>query len=274
VGESRFVHAARVIRGNAFHRDDANPFFHALHKHDTVSQLLYIAEGEGTFVIDGVPYMAGEGTVLFYHRGIWHEEKSMRYPFKAIYFSFHNLQIKGLPPDYFLPAHRPPILQLGESHFEVGELLYRCLAEFESVDLESHTLANLWLGIALVRLFRIANEGMQEDHSHKPSRTAVLRARGYIEENYHREITLQMLARISHVSPYHLAHLFKEEMGTSPIQFLIHYRMEVAKRYLTTTDLPLKDVSELTGYESETSFHNIFKKITGQTPGQFRKSER
>ncbi|MCC2685075.1 MAG: transcriptional regulator, AraC family [Paenibacillaceae bacterium] len=273
MAQDKFVHPAKVMRGNSFNRDETNPFFHALHKHDTVSQLLYIEEGEGIFVIDGVSYTAGAGTVLFYHRGLWHEEVSTRYPFKAIYFNFQNLQIQGLPPDYFLPADRPPLIKLGEHSAFIGDLLTKSLAEFDSHLLEAHTMANHWIGIALVQLFRIANEGFSEDNSRKPSRTAVMRARSYIEENYHNDITLERLARISHVNPYHLAHLFKEEMGVSPIQFLIRYRMEVAKRYLTTTELPLKDISELVGYESETSFHNIFKKVTGVTPGQYRRSE-
>jgi AraC-like DNA-binding protein len=271
MAQDKFVHPAKVVRGNSFNRDDTNPFYHALHKHDTVSQLLYIEEGEGTFVIDGVSYMAGAGMVLMYHRGVWHEEKSVQHPFKAIYFSFQNLQIKGLPPDFFLPAHRPPLIKLGEHSAFIGDLLAKCLAEFDSRLIEAHTMANHWIGIALVQLFRIAGGGVSEDNTRKPSRTAVLRARSYIEEHYHNDITLELLARISHVNAYHLAHLFKEEMGVSPIQFLIRYRMEVAKRYLTTTELPLKDISELVGYESETSLHNIFKKVTGVTPGQFRR---
>jgi AraC-like DNA-binding protein len=270
MAESSFVCPARVVRGAAFHRDESYPFLHALHMHDTVSQLLLIEEGEGVFVIDGAKYEVGAGTVLFYHRGLWHQEASTGYPFKATYFSFQDLQIKGLPPDYFLDPHRTPVVDLGKHLFTASELTAKCLAEFHSSSLESHTMANHWFGLLLVLLYRIANDGIREEGARKPSRTAVLRARSYMEENYPKDITLEKLAQITHVNPYHLAHLFKDEMGISPIQFLIRYRMEVAKRYLTTTQLPSKEIGELVGYESETSFHNVFKKVTGMTPGHFR----
>ena len=92
-----------------------------------------------------------------------------------------------------------------------------------------------------------------------------------MEENYHSSITLDMLAAETYVGKYHLAHLFKAETGVSPIQFLIYCRMEAAKRYLKTTELQVKQIAELVGYQSEPSFHNVFLKTCGMTPGEYRR---
>ncbi|WP_161807570.1 AraC family transcriptional regulator [Bacillus sp. FJAT-28004] len=267
-----FLRQASVIGGSSFDCSEQWPFAFPLHKHDLYSELLLISEGSGKFSIDGTTYEAGPGTILLYHRGIWHEEMSVTHPFRARYLAFRGLQIQGLPPDYFLASKQTPIIRtLGNEEFSVLYHLVGDIAnELKQKKFEYQNMTDHMFGIFLTRLGRHVYSTRNDGKSKKRPKEAVYFARRYMEEHYDQKITLTKLAALSFVNPYHLAHLFKDETGISPIQFLIQYRVEVAKRYLLTTDLSIQDIAEAIGYSSETSFQHLFRKLTGVTPGQFR----
>ncbi|WP_197479844.1 helix-turn-helix transcriptional regulator [Paenibacillus swuensis] len=93
----------------------------------------------------------------------------------------------------------------------------------------------------------------------------------YIEANFERELSLADLARLVHVSPHHLAHVFKDETGMAPIRYVIHCRMEKAKSLLLETNLKVYEIAERIGYPNLTHFNQIFKKLSGVSPGEYRK---
>ncbi|UVI28561.1 helix-turn-helix transcriptional regulator [Paenibacillus spongiae] len=269
-GDSLFLSPPVFIDGFAIEKTDDDPFVFPLHRHDSNSELLLIIEGEGAFGIDGRTYKAKAGTMLFYHRGVWHEERSIRHPFKALFLAFNELQLRGLPADYFLDPGRPPIIELKEHYLPLRQWIQDILAEYRQRYPEAQSIATHMLGILFARLARLVYYPPAPVPDKRPSHAAVPTAKRYMEENYYTDITLATLAKLTYVNEYHLAHLFKDEVGISPIQYLIQCRMEVAKRYLQTTGLPLRDIAERVGYKSETSFLTLFKRMTGTTPGKYR----
>ncbi|RAP73620.1 helix-turn-helix transcriptional regulator [Paenibacillus montanisoli] len=248
----------------------ANCFMLELHKHDANSEMLLIEEGEGEFEIDGRSYTAGAGTLLIYHRGVWHKELSTKHPFRATYIGFRGLQVGELATDFFLPPHEVPLLQLHDQLPAVRKLMRDCIAEFRKQEPESQTIANHYLGILFAKLARLAHYSDAAERSRVPAKEAVWKAKRIIEENYSAPLTLESLAEETYLNKYHLAHLFKDEIGVSPIQFLIYCRMEAAKRYLRTTKLQVKEIAEIVGYQSEPSFYNVFMKVNGVTPRKYR----
>ncbi len=100
------------------------------------------------------------------------------------------------------------------------------------------------------------------------------RIKSYIEANYESNITLSSLAESLFVSPFHISHVFKEQFGISPIQYLINVRIKVACELLTQTDHPVSEVSLMVGYPNVNYFHILFKRFTGQSPGGFRRAKK
>ena len=64
----------------------------------------------------------------------------------------------------------------------------------------------------------------------------------------------------------------KEELGCTAIEYLMKYRITVAKKQLAFTDVPIKDVANMVGFKTVQHFGRIFKKITDTTPAEFRKT--
>ena len=85
-----------------------------------------------------------------------------------------------------------------------------------------------------------------------------------------REIQFDALARSVNLSPSRLRHLFKDETGISPVQYLKAQRMQKAKTLLETTFLNLKEVMHQAGFTDRSHFARDFKKTYGLPPLQYR----
>ncbi|AXY26621.1 AraC family transcriptional regulator [Suicoccus acidiformans] len=96
----------------------------------------------------------------------------------------------------------------------------------------------------------------------------------YIRENYHEKITLDQLSELVDINKYYLIRLFKQKTGLSPIDYLIHVRLEQAENLLKQTDLTISKISDMVGFHSPSHFSKTFKESNHLTPSQFRKNYR
>ena len=129
--------------------------------------------------------------------------------------------------------------------------------------------------IALERMYGLIGYGL----THKKSdttpiikntklRDAVL----YIESHYGDSITLSDISANAGINHTTLTALMKEELGCTAIEYLMQYRITIAKKQLGFTDVPIKDIANMVGFKTVQHFNRIFKEITGATPAEFRKT--
>ena len=93
-----------------------------------------------------------------------------------------------------------------------------------------------------------------------------------IEEDLRQVPKPSQLARVVNLSPSRFNHLFKTEIGTSPLQYLKVLRMERAKVLLTNTFLSVKEIMASVGVNDPSHFVREFKKNCGLTPSQYRRT--
>jgi len=122
-----------------------------------------------------------------------------------------------------------------------------------------------WISTAL-------NEFIELVYSSQDARkmTRIRPAINYIDANYDKQITLPEIARASHLSVSRLAHLFKEQMGITVIDYLISVRIERAKELLVATDQNCTEVCFQVGYNNQSYFTRTFKELVGITPHKFK----
>jgi AraC family transcriptional regulator len=95
----------------------------------------------------------------------------------------------------------------------------------------------------------------------------------YIMANLHRSPTLEQMAALVSLSPYHFARQFKAATGLPPHQFLITRRVERAQQILRGRGhLSLAEVAIGVGFSDQSQLCFHFKRIVGVTPGRFRVS--
>ncbi|HHV95006.1 MAG TPA: helix-turn-helix transcriptional regulator [Clostridiaceae bacterium] len=93
----------------------------------------------------------------------------------------------------------------------------------------------------------------------------------YIDEFYNNpDFSVYIMAEDLKVSPSYLSRYFKDQTGKTITEYLIYKRIEKAKELLRSTNEPIRSIMQHVGYQNETSFVRIFKKIEGVTPGMYR----
>ena len=93
----------------------------------------------------------------------------------------------------------------------------------------------------------------------------------FVQENYEKEINLQLLSEKYHFSYSYLSAIFTEKFGINFSKYLKKVRISKAKLFLTETRLTLTEICEKVGYTELGYFSRVFKEETGMTPSQYRK---
>ncbi|MEG0075873.1 MAG: helix-turn-helix domain-containing protein [Eubacterium sp.] len=92
----------------------------------------------------------------------------------------------------------------------------------------------------------------------------------HTKTNYMNKITLQKLANYLHVSDSYLSKLFKAETGISFTQYINEIRINRSKELLQNTNMSIVEVALFVGYEDQSYFTKVFKKIVGITPKKYQ----
>lgn len=96
----------------------------------------------------------------------------------------------------------------------------------------------------------------------------------YINRNYARITTLDAIADAFFISKYHLCRIFKNAMKVTVIEYLNQIRIKNARQLLEFSDKDIGQVAQLCGFRSTAYFCNLFRKLTGTSPTEFRREKR
>lgn len=92
----------------------------------------------------------------------------------------------------------------------------------------------------------------------------------FMRAHLDRNLGLDEIAAVAHLSPFHFARMFKQTTGVPPHRFLSQLRLDTARQLLAQGRLPLAEVALVCGFASQASFSRAFKQATHLTPGEYR----
>jgi transcriptional regulator GlxA family with amidase domain len=93
----------------------------------------------------------------------------------------------------------------------------------------------------------------------------------YIMKNFAKDITLEQIANVAHISPNSFCRYFKSRIKKTFSRFLLEVRVGHACKLLAETEKPVADVCYESGFNNFSNFNRHFKSITGKTPLSHRK---
>lgn len=96
----------------------------------------------------------------------------------------------------------------------------------------------------------------------------------YVEGRLADRITDRELATVAGLSDSHFSRAFKESVGMAPHRYVSWRRIEVAARMIADTQRPLSEISLAVGFSDQSHFTRMFRRLTGETPGAFRRRQR
>lgn len=99
----------------------------------------------------------------------------------------------------------------------------------------------------------------------------VRRCEAWLREHFREEDAVGRVVTVAAIPERTLHRRFKAATGSSLLEYLQGLRVEEAKRLLETSTNPVAEVSERAGYADASFFRRLFKRLTGLTPGQYRR---
>lgn len=111
-------------------------------------------------------------------------------------------------------------------------------------------------------------------HANGNGHPTVEKIKSHIDSHYADPLTLEGLADFADISPSYLSGLFTAYEGVGLIRYIQNVRIRHAMDLLLTTTLHVNQIAPIVGYEDEKYFSRVFKKVTGMTTNQFKRSGR
>jgi len=94
----------------------------------------------------------------------------------------------------------------------------------------------------------------------------------HLEQHFREPVLLADLTKSCGLSATHVHRLFQRLLRMSPTEYLVALRLQEARRLLASTELPISAIAMNTGFFDQSHFTKRFRKMTGMTPTQFRKT--
>ena len=124
--------------------------------------------------------------------------------------------------------------------------------------------------LLLERTYGLVGQNDSAEKSNKILNPHLKKAVIYIENNYRDAISLEDVVKAASSSHSMLTQLFKNELNMTPIEYVWHHRITVAKKFLEFTNLPIKDIALRCGFKTTQHFSRRFEGHYGCNPTSFR----
>ena len=248
-------------------------------------EMVYIKKGNAVFEISGTSVEIGPNNIIIIKPRQFHKfvvKSKTGCEFIVLNFGFENKfdnQLAEVSLEDFLnfvnKKEWGAFISLKVSYKnEIINLLNRILKERENPEIGSEFLNYLLvleLFVLISRALKMEWENSIKNKSPK-LKELIQAAVNFINNNYERDISLTDISKYVFLSTSYFTRAFKEEMGVSPINYLLTVRVERAKELLRETDAKISDIALSVGFSNQQRFNDIFKKYTKKTPLQYRKS--
>jgi AraC-like DNA-binding protein len=157
-----------------------------------------------------------------------------------------------------------------ENNEEISGVISKMINVCQSTSIFKDTLADLTLQELMVKIVQSQTlKGVIEGNTNSKN-PVLLHILNLITENISNNIELKSIAKSAGLSTSSLYRLFKNELGISPVEFVMLEKIKLAKRYLTDKNVYIKNVSYEAGFKDTNYFIRLFKHYEGITPKQYQ----
>ena len=95
-------------------------------------------------------------------------------------------------------------------------------------------------------------------------------ALSFIDQNYQNDISIEDIAAVCGLNRSYFGKIFRDTVGESPQEYLLHYRMARAAQLLKETKQPIGEIAPQVGYANQLHFSRAFKNVHGVSPREYR----
>lgn len=263
------------------HERNLTDFVIPWHWHEEL-ELGYIQEGISKIVTVGAEYIVHQGDGFFINSNVMNVKQNGLPGGKTVEINhiFHPVFLSGHFKSRFETKYLSPVIndrqievhilrkghtisdQILHNLYRLKELQRNPNAEFQTRNILSDT----WL-LLVNELRENPGERVPAGTEQKDRLRSMIT---YIHRHYAEKITLSEIAEVSGISEREASRCFRKNLGHSPVEYLIGYRLGESKKLLQKSDLTVAEISQQCGFSDSAYYGKAFRKAYGMTPGVYR----
>ncbi len=245
-------------------------------------RLFYIEKGSGSVIADGEKYSISNNSAIFFPSGTRYrfrfdrlqEEKYYVLNFDLTQEYSYITEALHTPDefDYIPENEKKTVTGFGEFENIIVKSDVLLTKELSYVVEQFITRGDYYLCKSSAMLKKCLFELLCESNRPSSPSDIVSKVKECIRENYSdSSLNNNSIASILGYHPYYLGRVFKEASGMSIHGYLTDFRLNIAKNYLTATDMDVDFVAWKAGFSSSSHFIQLFRTRMGTTPLKYRR---
>lgn len=253
---------------NTCNRAPEEDYFHS---HDFWEFELFI-EGHGIHDFNTFNHKYSKGYCYLLTPADFHRQHYV----KDTMLNFYNIKFDDCILDYDLKqklyCHSAPLFTyLDDATTEELRGLIEYLSESTKNPQRSDTDIPRRIMSLIVTIFELhlGQRNVMDEHSNSNIQAAII----YMQQNFKKKLTRDMVAKVANMSPCYFSDYFKKAMGVSFVQYLNNIRINYAETMIRNSSMSLKEISYDSGFSSFGTFCNAFKKKHGVPPSDYFEKE-
>lgn len=227
----------------------------------------YIFSGKGIFVCDGKEYHLSRGNAFLitgekagYYRADDEE------PWHYMWINISGDMAKRFLKSISLSRAEPVYKTVNPDEVE------KCFKELAENQNENSFIVSGAFHTLMGNMIRYSEK--REAHEHRSIKEYVELCKNYIGINSYKRITMKMLCDYIGLEHSYLYRLFRQEAGMSPCEYIIDYKIKLARQLLEETALSVSEIAGSLGYDDGLAFSKLFSKKTGMPPSFYRSARK
>ncbi|RDU23268.1 AraC family transcriptional regulator [Anaerosacchariphilus polymeriproducens] len=244
------------------------------HKHENHVEMHFIISGEAYYMIDKERFWVRTGDVMICNANVVHEASPEFFTDISMYWiELTDIELPGLPKNCLISEKAATIYHCQEQYKEINgifEVMHQLYKKNNSTSKEAcfHLMISL-----LVIIYPYVNVIEEKSTPKRKNKKELCKSiKQYLDEHLSEDISLKELSEEYYMNMYYLSHVFKEQIGSSPMQYLVNRRIGEAQTLLEETDLTITEIAIRVGYGDPNQFYALFSKYVGMSPRKYRKT--
>lgn len=242
---------------------------HKNQRSNLASYLLFaVEEGEGTLEYEGKAYPLYAGCCVFVDCRKPYSHATSGKLWTLSWAHFDGCTMSGIYEKYRERGGQPVFRPQNMEEF------LRLIHGLRRIASSGDHVRDMRINERLAQLLSLLMEnswhpGAQRHRSE--GKQPLLEVKMFLDQHFHKKITLDELAERFYIDKFYLTRLFREQYGSSVINYLLYVRISRAKELLRFTGLSVEEVGAKCGMPDANYFSRAFRKIEGMSPSEFRK---
>lgn len=262
-----------------------------MHKHDFI-EIVYVISGSARHYMGEYIYEVHKGDLVIVNYGTAHtfipiEDSAEHFSTYDLLFTTELFEITGIGKYdfsslassylfYSVFSDSEPLRNsmnlIRSNSKEFSDIFGRIYSEYSHRRNGFMSMIRAYLIELITLIFREFDKKSISDTT-REQREVVSKAIDYMKHNYNTRINLDSIVSDIFLSKDYFRQLFKKTTGMSVTDFIQQTRIEEACKLLVSTDRTVYDIAGDCGFTDIKFFYKTFKKITGKTPGEFKKDK-